>query len=99
MIAAFGERLESIDKKLRILSQKYEIIRKENAMLMEENIQLKQTAGKHKTELEIVGKSLSETNKDLSQINANAHSNEDVKKKIDQYIKEIETCIELLENL
>ena len=99
MISTFGERLESIDTKLKTLVQKYEIIKKENAMLMEENIHLKQSAGKHKAELEIVGQSLSETSKELIEVHASVQDTEAVKKKIDQYIKEIETCIELLANL
>ncbi|QLH29439.1 MAG: hypothetical protein HWD63_08655 [Candidatus Parvibacillus calidus] len=66
---------------------------------MEENINLKQSAGKHKAELEQVGKNLSESGKDLIKATANAQENEKVRKKLDEYIKEIETCIELLENL
>ena len=66
---------------------------------MEENINLKQSAGKHKAELEKVGKNLSESGKDLVNVTANAQGNEEIKKRLDEYIKEIENCIELLENL
>ena len=66
---------------------------------MEENINLKQSAGKHKAELEQVGKNLSESGKDLVNVTANAQGNEEIKKRLDEYIKEIENCIELLENL
>ena len=99
MIKTLAERLEAIDTKVKKLAQKYEIIKKENIMLMEENIRLKQNAGKHKAELDVVGKNLSKTSKDLVSQNANAQNNEEVKSKIDKYIKEIEHCIELLENL
>ena len=58
MIKTLAERLEAIDNKVKKLAQKYEIIKKENIMLMEENIRLKQNAGKHKPELEVVGSDL-----------------------------------------
>lgn len=99
MIKTLAERLEVIDTKVKRLAQKYEIIKKENMMLMEENIRLKQHVGKHKADLDLVGKNLSETSKDLVRVDANAQNNEDIKMKIDKYIKEIELCIELLENL
>ena len=99
MIKTLAERLEAIDNKVKKLAQKYEIIKKENIMLMEENIRLKQNAGKHKAELEVVGNDLSKTSSDLKSVSEKTQHDEEVKITIDKYIKEIEHCIELLENL
>lgn len=99
MIKTLAERLEAIDNKVKKLAQKYEIIKKENIMLMEENIQLKQNAGKHKAELDVVGKNLSKTSNDLKSKGGTSKDDEEVRLTIDKYIKEIEHCIELLENL
>lgn len=91
--------VENIDNKIQQLAAELKLLRQKNAVLINENKQLK-------TDLEskeaVVGElkyKLSNTQRGFEeQRGVGTDNSEELKKQIDQYIKEIDKCIEWLQN-
>ncbi|WP_026999717.1 hypothetical protein [Eisenibacter elegans] len=89
------EQLQALEKKLHKLVIKCNTYQKENERLVEENIQLQETVKKQKEELDTF-----HNQENFSSIVASiATGTEDtveLKKKLDEYIDEVDKCIALL---
>lgn len=99
MTRALADRLQDIESKINKLVQKYEIIRKENTMLIEENIQLKQQINNIKKEKKVnkeAGRHMAGTIGDPG--DSDTVERGKIKNELNKYIKEVQECIDQLQN-
>lgn len=90
-------KIENIDLKLRQLVHKIELLKKENKQLLEENSKIQKQNSQlieEQKKLEIVANSVKG---DIDSSKSN-RTNLDIKVELDTYIKEIDSCIEMLQN-
>jgi len=94
-----SEKIDNIELKIRQLSQKMDRLNEENNNLKAENERLKTDLDKQKGAVQTLKNKLDKTQGmlDTQHVNEPAHS-EELKKQLDQYIKEIDKCIEWLSN-
>jgi predicted nuclease with TOPRIM domain len=92
-----SEQIDSIELKTRQLALKMERVQRENAALQEENKKLKAELDRQKGTASALKDKLEKTQRalDLQREEQPAHSNE-LKGQLDQYIQEIDQCIEWL---
>jgi len=93
------QQLENIEQKVRLLAEAITALRQQNALLSNENNKLKADL---EAQHERIGE-LTErlTNSQLAlagQRGDDSESNQKLRKQIDQYINEIDKCIEWLQN-
>lgn len=101
MTRTLTERLATIDQKIRKMAQKFEIIRKENMLLIEENITLKQQMNNIKKNKNLnvdIGLPVTaeSTTEEVTKSNVNQAG---IRKELDNYIKEVQECIDQLQTL
>jgi regulator of replication initiation timing len=95
------ENIEKIEWKVQKLSQKMKLLKKENEQLIEENILLKNNLEKHKKNIANLEEQINKT-KDVLKTTEKRDNNENptlLKEEIDQYIKEIDNCLEWLQTM
>lgn len=95
------DRLSDIDLKIRKLVQKIELVRKENELLIEENISLKQRLNNIKKETNKVASESGSLSKEQFNKNGNNAMGVDsamLRDELDKYIKEVQDCIDQLQN-
>ena len=92
-----GEQVENIELKVRQLVLKMERINKENAVLHEENELLKTELDRQKGTVGILKDKLENTQRVIDlQRGEEPEQSAKLREQIDQYIKEIDNCIEWL---
>ena len=94
-----SEKIDNIELKIRQLALKLERFRKENADLTQKNEQLKAELDKQKGTVSALKDKLTKTQGVLErqEVNESEHSQQ-LKQQLDQYIREIDKCIEWLQN-
>ena len=94
-----SERIDNIELKLRQLGLKMERLQGEKLALLDENKQLKIELDRQKGTADVLKDKLERTQRVLSQKQEeDLEQSEQLKDQIDQYIKEIDRCIEWLHN-
>jgi chromosome segregation ATPase len=95
---SIGEQIDNIELKVRQLVLKMERISKENSSLQSENQRLKAELDRQKGTVGVLKDKLENTQRalDLQRDEEPKHSAK-LREQIDQYIREIDTCIEWLE--
>ena len=94
-----SERIDNIELKLRQLGLIMERLQGENVALLDENKQLKIELDRQKGTADILKDKLERSQRVLSQKQEeNSEQSQQLKDQIDQYIKEIDECIEWLHN-
>ena len=95
----FSNKLEQIELKLRQLALKIERLEKAKNDLLEENQQLKSDLKKRNDTIDALELQLKKTNEvlELKQMDE-PESTKKVRKELDRYIKEIDKCIEWLDD-
>lgn len=89
-------KVDGIEEKVQQLAQKVEYLRKENMMLIEENVKLRQVAEKIKTGSIAQGqKTRGEDVKEEGSVD----SQEQIRSQLEDYVAEIDKCIELINNM
>ncbi|NRB51503.1 MAG: hypothetical protein HRU41_27775 [Saprospiraceae bacterium] len=93
------EKIDNIELKIRQLAQKVDRLNEENNSLKAENERLKTDLDKQKGAVLTLKNKLDKTQGmlDTQHVSETADS-EQLKKQLDQYIKEIDKCIEWLSN-
>ncbi len=92
-----SEQIDSIEIKIRQLVLKMERIQKENAELQEENQLLKTELDRQKGAVHALKDKLEKTQRVVdSQRNGKTEQSEKLREQLDQYIHEIDKCIEWL---
>ena len=92
-----SEQIESIELKIRQLALKMERIQRENAALQEENKQLKAELDRQKGTASALKDKLEKTQRALGlQREEQPEHSKELKDQLDQYIHEIDQCIEWL---
>lgn len=101
MTRTLTERLATIDQKIRKMAQKFEIIRKENMLLIEENIALKQQMNNIKKNKNLnVDIGLPVTAESTTvEVTKSSVNQAGIRKELDNYIKEVQECIDQLQTL
>lgn len=108
MMQTLINKLGSIELKLRKLAQQHEYLKRENMMLIEENIKLRQHLDSTDNKINIYNKPQNEVHPPTGILEADnaVQSGEGtnldinrIRKEIDQYIADIEKCIELAQTL
>ena len=89
------EKIDNIELKIRQLAQKMDRLNEENNTLKAENERLKTDLDKQKGAVQTLKKTQGML--DTQHVSKSADS-EQLKKQLDQYIKEIDKCIEWLSN-
>lgn len=92
-----AQKLEAIILKINTLMEKYIELEEKHIGVLEENQLLKKQTNKQKEEL----LSLNNKVKDLNlagKINSNGHETATLKKRIDEFVKEIDKCMAMLNN-
>lgn len=94
-----SEKIDNIELKIRQLALKLERFRKENADLTKKNEQLKAELDKQKGTVSALKDKLTKTQNVLErqEVDESEHSRQ-LKQQLDQYIREIDKCIEWLQN-
>ncbi|MCB0015781.1 MAG: hypothetical protein KDE34_27895 [Anaerolineales bacterium] len=92
-----SEQIDSIELKIRQLALKMERVQRENAALQEDNKKLKAELDRQKGKASVLEDKLEKTQRamDLQREEQPEHSKE-LKDQLDQYIHEIDQCIEWL---
>ncbi len=96
-----SERIDSIELKIRELAFKLERLKKENAVLREENQELKAEAERLREQsAEAFNDNLNQKSRPEPEAQplAEPEQSEKLREQIDQYIQEIDKCIEWLNN-
>ena len=96
-----SERIDSIELKIRELAFKLERLKKENAVLREENQELKAEAERLRQQpAEALNDNVNQKSRlePEAQPLAETEQSEKLREQIDQYIQEIDKCIEWLNN-
>jgi len=92
-----AEQIDNIELKVRQLVLKNERVSKENATLREENQYLKAELDRQKGTVGVLKDKLKDTQRALdSQRDEDPEQSAKLREQIDQYIKEIDNCIEWL---
>lgn len=92
-----SEQIDSIELKIRQLALKMERLKKENAALQEENRQLKAELDRQKGTASVLKDKLETTQRALGlQREEQPEHSTKLKDQLDQYIHEIDQCIEWL---
>ncbi len=91
-----SNKISGIELKVRELAFKLERLKRENAVLRDENKELRMEIEALQVNPEANGHSSAETLD--NEENGNDLASDQLKEKIDQYIKEIDKCIEWLHN-
>lgn len=92
-----AHKLDAIILKINMLMEKYIELEEKHIGVLEENQQLKKQTNKQKEEL----LSLNNKVKDLNlagKINSNGYETAALKKRIDEFVKEIDKCMAMLNN-
>ena len=92
-------KIEGIDMKVRQLALKMEYLRKENQRLAEENVKLRNELSNFSNKTSDLEQKLEKTTLalEVKKENDPEHSKK-LRKEIEQYIKEIDKCIDRLKN-
>lgn len=94
-----SDRIDSIELKVRQLALKLERFRNENRSLENENKLLKAELDRQKGTVQALKDKLERTQRGISaKTEENSEQPNQLKAQIDQYIKEIDKCIEWLHN-
>lgn len=91
-----SEKLENIELKIRQLAQKMERLQVENGALLDENKRLKAEIDRQKGTVGVLKNKLELTQQAFGQERED-HSNGELKEQIDQYIQEIDKCIDWIQ--
>ncbi|MCB0570172.1 MAG: hypothetical protein KDC66_10430 [Phaeodactylibacter sp.] len=92
-----SEQIDSIEIKIRQLVLKMERVHEENTALQEENKQLKAELDRQKGAAHVLKDKLEKTQRVVdSQRNGKTEQSEKLREQLDQYIHEIDKCIEWL---
>ncbi len=94
------ERLEHIEKKIHLLVEELKTLRNSNSVLKEENKKLKTDMAEQNDRIGILTERLSNTQQALAGQRGDneTESSQKLRKQIDQYISEIDKCVEWLKN-
>lgn len=86
----FSKKFDGILEKINILAERYVSAKEENGKLVRENMELKEKLSQLEKDLKVlkVAKSISSTD----------DNPEETKKKINEFIREIDKCIAMLNN-
>jgi len=94
-----SDKLNSIELKVRQLALKLERLQNENAELLEENKVLKKKVENRINKTTVLEEKLTKTQVALDKRrDDDPKSSKRMRKEVDQYIKEIDKCIEWLQN-
>lgn len=93
------ERLNQIDLKLRQLGGKMTLLKRQNAQLLAENVRLKKQLEQNKSN-NFAWQSKESGEEESKRVHVESDKERmELKKKIEEYISQIDTCIEDLEKL
>ena len=93
------QQLENIEQKVRQLAEAMTALRQQNAALLKENNKLKaEYEAQHERIGELTERLTNSQQALAGQRGDDSDSNQKLKKQIDQYINEIDKCIEWLQN-
>lgn len=93
------EKINNIEDKVRKLALKMERIQKENAALTEENRKLaNELTAKTTVVSDLQSKLANGQQKIVTKVESDSGMDKKLRKEIDQYIKEIDKCIDWLQN-
>ena len=94
------QQLENIEQKVRQLVEAITVLRQQNAILSKENNKLKADLEAQQERIGELTERLTNSQQALAgQRGDDSESNQKLRKQIDQYIKEIDKCIEWLQNV
>jgi uncharacterized coiled-coil DUF342 family protein len=94
------QKIDGIEWKIQKLAQKMKLLKKENSALLEENLQQKTELEGHKKNIYNLEAQLSRTRETLESSHKNGSgSSKLLKEEIDQYISEIDKCLEWLQSM
>jgi len=94
------EQVVNIEKKIHLLIEELNALRSSNSLLKEENIKLKTDMAEQNDRIGDLTERLSNTQQALAgqRGNEETESSQMLRKQIDQYIAEIDKCVEWLKN-
>lgn len=94
------QQLENIEQKVQQLVEAIAALRQQNAVLSKENIKVKAELEAQQERIGELTERLTNSQQALvGQRGDDSESNQKLRKQIDQYIKEIDKCIEWLQNV
>jgi len=91
------DKFNQLEKKLHKFVIKYETLKKEHDQVVEENIELKETLKKQEEELENF-KNREKISNIVASIATGTNSTVSLKKKLNEYIEEVDKCIAHLQH-
>jgi regulator of replication initiation timing len=94
------QQLDSIEQKVKLLLEAMTALRQQNASLLQENNKLKaELETQHERIGELTERLTNSQQALVGQRGDDSESNQKLRKQIDQYINEIDKCIEWLQNV
>jgi predicted nucleic acid-binding Zn-ribbon protein len=98
-VQSLTNKLNNIELKVRQLALRLERLQNENSTLLLENKQLKSELAQNNSKLDQMEERVARSKVALDlQRESNPESSKKLRKEIDQYITEVEKCIEWLQN-
>ena len=93
------EKIDHITKKVRLMAANLDSLKQENKRLHEENVKLKASLGDNKQKIRNLEANLTGAQRSFEKKKEETpKSSEKLKLEIEQYISEIDKCIEWLQN-
>lgn len=92
-----AQKLEAIILKINMLMEKYIDLEEKHIGILEENKQLKKQTKEQKEELLSLNNKLKDLNL-ADKINSNGHESAALKLRINEFVKEIDKCMAMLNN-
>jgi regulator of replication initiation timing len=93
------KHIENIEQKIQHLGKKMSSHEKEKALLIEENIKLKKDLEQLRNSQKDLGLQIDRMRNGEAKPGASTFQQTELRKELDFYIKEVDKCIQLMENI